>query len=145
LFKEKEKLIQTSSKQIARGNSDFRNKEMEYQKISKRLARRNPYVLEKERIAKQVSRSDYRNKEKERISDSDRKINKRKNPEFKETEQLAKKIKKHGSDIDNCIAFFHKNIRVGPQYICTCCNQTWFKQSVLKLVSYTKKFLNCRY
>ena len=27
---------------------------------------------------------------------------------------------------------FHKNIRCGPEYICTCCDQLWYRSSVTK-------------
>ena len=27
---------------------------------------------------------------------------------------------------------FHKNISIGPEYICTCCEQLWYKSSVAK-------------
>lgn len=32
--------------------------------------------------------------------------------------------------MNSCIKLFHESIKIGPQYICTCCQQTWFKQSV---------------
>ena len=30
------------------------------------------------------------------------------------------------------INFFHKNIAHGPEYVCTCCDQLWYKCSVVK-------------
>jgi len=30
------------------------------------------------------------------------------------------------------INFFHKNIAHGPEYVCTCCDQLWYKTSVVK-------------
>ena len=30
------------------------------------------------------------------------------------------------------IELFHQNIRVGPEYICTCCHQLWYRSSVTK-------------
>jgi hypothetical protein len=30
------------------------------------------------------------------------------------------------------IALFHKNIHIGPEYICTCCEQLWYNSSVTK-------------
>ena len=32
--------------------------------------------------------------------------------------------------IPKAIEFFHKNISVGPEYICTCCDQLWYRSSV---------------
>jgi len=30
------------------------------------------------------------------------------------------------------INLFHKNIARGPEYVCTCCDQLWYKSSVVK-------------
>jgi len=30
------------------------------------------------------------------------------------------------------IRSFHKNIERGPEYVCTCCHQLWFRSSVKK-------------
>ena len=32
--------------------------------------------------------------------------------------------------ISKATEIFHKNIRVGPEYICTCCDQLWYRSSV---------------
>ncbi len=32
--------------------------------------------------------------------------------------------------IPKAIELFHKNISIGPEYICTCCDQLWYKSSV---------------
>ena len=32
--------------------------------------------------------------------------------------------------IAKAIELFHKNISVGPEYICTCCDQLWYRSSV---------------
>ena len=34
------------------------------------------------------------------------------------------------TSIPKAIELFHKNISVGPEYICTCCDQLWYKSSV---------------
>ena len=33
-------------------------------------------------------------------------------------------------DITKATELFHKNISVGPEYICTCCDQLWYRSSV---------------
>ena len=38
-----------------------------------------------------------------------------------------------GITIEDCIRKFHGHIQLGPVYICSCCQQTWFKESVLKV------------
>ena len=35
-------------------------------------------------------------------------------------------------DAISVINLFHKNIASGPEYVCTCCDQLWFKCSVVK-------------
>ena len=34
--------------------------------------------------------------------------------------------------IPKAIELFHQNISVGPEYICTCCDQLWYKSSITK-------------
>ena len=34
------------------------------------------------------------------------------------------------TSISKTIELFHKNISVGPEYICTCCDQLWYRSSV---------------
>ena len=34
--------------------------------------------------------------------------------------------------MSQAIEMFHKNISVGPEYICTCCQQLWYRSSVSK-------------
>ena len=86
--------------------------------------------MEKERLAKEKWRADERNKKSEQISNCYNKAKKRKEPVFIEQEQTAKKQRKFGTDIKSCIELFHKNISVGPLFVCSCCHQTWFRHSV---------------
>ncbi|KAL9951086.1 hypothetical protein ACROYT_G043682, partial [Oculina patagonica] len=39
---------------------------------------------------------------------------------------------KEKSDAISMINLFHKNIACGPEYVCTCCDQLWYKCSVVK-------------
>ena len=34
--------------------------------------------------------------------------------------------------LPKAIELFHQNISVGPEYICTCCDQLWYRSSVTK-------------
>lgn len=45
------------------------------------------------------------------------------------------KKRKQGHSLDQCIQKFHNQIKNGPVYVCTCCNQTWFSKSVVKMKS----------
>ena len=45
------------------------------------------------------------------------------------------KLNSHAStdiDLAKLIRVFHSNISTGPEYVCTCCNQLWYKSSVTK-------------
>ncbi|XP_060573123.1 uncharacterized protein LOC132731041 [Ruditapes philippinarum] len=141
-FKQKEIQVQNKSKRKARTDETFKQKETDVQNKSKRKARLNPYTLEKERVAKQQRRLDERNKSKEKILDCKRKSEKRKNPLFSEAEKVTAKRKKSGNDIEECIAKFHQNIQEGPIYVCSSCHQTWFKESVSEVLTFTCKDKN---
>ena len=39
---------------------------------------------------------------------------------------------KNESNVISLINLFHKNIKCDPEYICTCCDQLWYKSSVVK-------------
>ena len=40
--------------------------------------------------------------------------------------------KNKDTDAKSMINLFHKNITHGPEYVCTCCDQLWYKSSVVK-------------
>ena len=130
-FKEKESV----AKKRARDCVKFKEKELVCQRNSKKKARTDPLVLETERIRKQVWRSDVRNKLSENFSDCKRKATNRKDTLLYEEETKAAKCRKYGTNINTCIELFHKRISVGPVYICSCCHQTWFKDSVTKVLA----------
>ena len=120
VYKSKER----EAKQSARENQTYKAQEKLNQKMSKRKARENPYVLECERIKKQQIRQ-----EKRKFND---------NSEI----DVPRKRRKHDMDIlpKNCrldfvtteesIKQFHSDISIGPLYVCTCCHQIWFRKSV---------------
>ena len=49
---------------------------------------------------------------------------------FVEQEVTAKRIRKEGTSMHECVLKFHDAVSVGPVYICSVCHQTWFKHSV---------------
>ena len=134
-------------KQEYRKCNEFKQKDIGIQNQSKRKARSDPYILEQERVAKQQWRLNERNKKAENIIDCKRKATKSKDPSFSQVEKLIAKRRKCGSDIDVCIEKFHKNISVGPLYICSCCHQTWFEETVSKAKTFVckdkEKYFRC--
>ena len=73
------------------------------------------------------------------------KSKKRDTTSLKDQEKIALNTRKYGKDTNSCIDLFHEKIAVGPLYVCSCCNQTWFKESVVvsteKLHNKSNKFL----
>ena len=67
------------------------------------------------------------------VKDSERK-RKRRN-EDAEQEFLYRKKRKFGLSFSDSIGKFHEAVREGSSYVCTCCHQVWFKQSVKELSS----------
>ena len=62
------------------------------------------------------------------------------NSERKSKEQTCKgKRKRNKNSI--VVKSFHNDIKFGPEYICTCCDQLWYKSSVLRCNC--NKYVNC--
>lgn len=43
--------------------------------------------------------------------------------------------KKYGKDMEENLVIFNERVAEGPTYVCTCCQQLWFKHSVIKVTS----------
>ena len=138
---------ETEQKRQKRSQTTYKQKELEKQRLSKQKARQDIHTLEKERLIKQHWRSNERNKKAEQALECNRKALKRKDPVNVENEQIASKRRKFGTDMKSCIELFHKNISIGPVYVCSCCQQTWFRQSVSSIISLNgeqkDKYLTC--
>ncbi|XP_062599574.1 uncharacterized protein LOC134261132 [Saccostrea cucullata] len=132
---EKERTMNTAGRKLKRQNIEVQEREKEGSRISKRLCRENPIVLEKERLRKQAKRSNISFRENERMLNREQKQKKRTDVEYCEKENERKRQKRYGVDIEDCIQNFHEQIRHGPIFVCSCCQQTWFKESVSKVES----------
>ncbi|XP_069136358.1 uncharacterized protein [Argopecten irradians] len=115
------------SKRKAREDKEFCEQEMQ----AKKLKRMDPLQLDCERILKQESRKRCRNNER----DNDKVVKgiKRTSSNFCEHEAELSIKRKMGESIEQCIEKFHKRAAEGPLFVCTCCHQTWFPRSVVKL------------
>jgi len=38
----------------------------------------------------------------------------------------------HNLTMSKLTEMFHRNIKCGPEYVCTCCDQLWYRSSVTK-------------
>ena len=76
------------------------------------------------------------NHERLKLSEVDKaKIRKASKREFMQRKRQNMQNIKIQKDTNNCISLitkFHENISCGPEYICTCCDQLWYKTSVRK-------------
>ncbi|XP_064645914.1 uncharacterized protein LOC135499178 [Lineus longissimus] len=78
---------------------------------------------------------------KRKISDDDRCCKQKctctlnKNVPNQSNQNSKKDLQKYGPNLDVCIDKFHKSLLTGPIYVCTCCHQTWFSHSVIKITA----------
>ncbi|XP_062616288.1 uncharacterized protein LOC134278001 [Saccostrea cucullata] len=132
-IKEKEREMNSAGRKLKRQNVEVQEKEKEGSRISKRKCRENPTVLEKERLRKQAKRSNISFRENERLLNREQKQKQRADKEYCEKVNEQQRQKRFGIDIEACIQNFHEQIRYGPIFVCSCCQQTWFKESVSKV------------
>ena len=130
-YREKERQLELRLKRLARSYPRFKLKERSKGLKSKQRLRRNKYYLELERLKKQHARKCYRDKE--RISDQKRKRSNRSNFFYKAREQDSAMKRKYGSTVEKCIELFHSSTSTGPIYVCSCCHQTWFSESMTQV------------
>ena len=80
------------------------------------------------RLAEKRQKQEIRKDEEFRLAEKRHKQEKRKAEEFRNRENLLKKKNLHS--IESMISEFHKSVEEGPLFICTCCDQLWYRQSV---------------
>ena len=148
--KVKQKDKQTKIKQQEFNAEKIKERQREQRKNYKKL---NP---EKVRLANRKYRDSHLQKSESQInavdsegkSSSQRQSRKRTQSAAVENEvckrkkvEFYKKTNEPSSHVRECIADlamskiitnFHENIKDGPEYICTCCDQLWYKSSVTK-------------
>ncbi|KAL5006836.1 hypothetical protein ScPMuIL_015642 [Solemya velum] len=112
-------------KREKRQDKDFRNAELQL----KRAVREEAFFKEKERILKQTSRD--KSSIQHKNYDKKYKQDKRKDPLVVVHESELRRKKQFGSTIMDCIKVFETKVSEGPIYVCTCCHQTWFRESVI--------------
>ena len=115
-------------------NPAFKAKEIQCQRTSKQNARKDPFVLECERIKQQQNRQHKRKPEEMSALDEANKKCKSVNEDNLHDHQSYRISDQKGfKSIKECITQFHSNIAVGPIFVYTCCHQTWFRKSVSML------------
>ncbi|XP_069110077.1 uncharacterized protein [Argopecten irradians] len=97
----------------------------------KRQLRLNKNFLENERL-KQLERRKHTTPEHKKL-DRKRKVENRKSDVYLEKESKQCKKRRFGDNIQECITVFQRKTERGPEYVCTCCQQTWFTESVREI------------
>ena len=69
------------------------------------------------------------------VQDTERKRKRRHEDKYAEQEFMYRKKRKFGLSFSDSIEKFHEAVSEGSSYVCTCCHQVWFKQSVKELSS----------
>ena len=91
---------------------------------------------EYDREYKKMQRSDILAWEREREYDTENKREQRANHSFREQGRHYDKLRKQRSstceDVQQAVTFFHKAVEESCDYVCTCCDQLWFRSSVVK-------------
>lgn len=162
IFHEKEKLCTLKVMKTRRKDSELRKCEIEgkkekrkalpynvkekshTQEVMKKL-RKNEDYERKEITMKQNKRKQSLYREKEKSHTSKCMQNLRNNDEYYKLKQNENSEKMYGSTIDHCIEHFLQKVSEGPIYVCSCCHQTWFQKSVVKLnnISLTQSVAEC--
>ena len=137
---EKERDIQRKRKQ--RENENFSRIEAERECARKRVKRNDEEFREAERLAKQSKRQNNRQKHKENRTAAVRKKQLRLNTNYKKREQQMRNACKLGRSVFESIEKFNASISQSCSYVCSCCHQLWFKQSVRSISSLENLPLN---
>ncbi|XP_062615034.1 uncharacterized protein LOC134276764 [Saccostrea cucullata] len=125
-FKDKER----DSKRIKRQEEEYRHDEQIRDLKKKKEMRQNSNQLEKERLKMKEKRKNEEYRSSENITAKQLKAHLRGNLDYIETEKQRYRKSKFGVDAIECVDNFHNNVRLGPVFVCTCCHQTWFHESV---------------
>ena len=118
----------------------YRQENLEKVKVSGQKYRSSYKKLHKEQVktSSKLSNVKYRQTKLESYRLSQKKQYAKRKLAKSETELVVKKQKKHERNsepqttVEESIETFHKNISVGPKYICSCSEQLWYKSSVTK-------------
>jgi hypothetical protein len=129
---EKERLrkqqTRTNPEQLEKENISKRkkmqdSKQLEKERLSKQQTRTNPEQLEKEKLAKRKKRQDPEQLVKEKLDQREKRR--------QDSEQLQMETEQKASvTTEEMIHNFHQTVQEGPIYICTCCDQLWYRHSV---------------
>ena len=137
-FKLTETLRETKTRQERRKDSSFRQIEKEKDAISRHAKRTNPHIKETEIQRETISRKEKRKapmyKHKETVRETEVRRVKRTNiAEYRQNELTGKHMRKQQNKPDSLgqlVINFHSAVEQGPTYVCTSCEQLFYKQSV---------------
>ena len=85
------------------------------------------------KVQKRTKHQDTQCKSKETIQNTLQKQRACQDPYKVLNEKQHAEKRKYGSNITELLKIFNESIAEGPVYLCTCCQQIWFKHSVLNV------------
>ena len=138
--KHKEKSVETMRRMLADKQKKQKHKEKSVESMRKILQNDQKRQNHRKRTADGMRKmlSDEHKRKEHREKSAQRMKNARKRKCFNNNENLLRKKRKMGSSFEAAVDKFNEAIRDSCAYVCSSCNQTWFKQSVKLLSSVSK-------
>ena len=142
--------MEAEIRRLKRSDPQVREKEAEWKRvrranpiINQREAERNTKRMQKkwaseiyreiEMVQKWIKCQDSQYKSKETIQNTLQKQRACQDPYKVLNEKQQAENRKFESNMTELLKIFNENIAEGPVYVCTCCQQIWFKHSVLNI------------
>ena len=134
-YKKMEKERDMQRKRNQRDDENFSRLEAEKDCARKRRKRSVEEFREAERLEKQNKKECYRQRGDKNHAATFRKKQNRLDTNYREKEQRLRNARKFGKTVLESIDKFNASISESCSYVCSCCHQLWFKQSVRSICS----------
>ena len=86
--------------------------------------------IHRQRCAKKMKICRATSNDSEKLKNSEKRRKRRQQENYAEQEYIHRKKRKYGFSICDSVQKFKEAVSEGSSYVCTCCHQVWFKQSV---------------
>ena len=129
-YRKHENEIRNVSRKRKRTLDGYRKQENEIRNVSKKRKRSHIEYRKQEKEIRNVSRirkrtdTSYRDNEHKKRNASRGEL--RKNPDYREREKQAAQPQ----TLAELVSTFHTKVSQGPVYVCSCCDQLWYRHSV---------------
>ena len=127
------KHMECQLKKRRRQNPTIYQRESKRNKIVMQYRRKSDFYREMETVHKRTKHHNCFDKNTETIKNTLQKQRSHENPGNILNEKQKTEIRKYGRDIKELLNIFNTKTAEGPVYVCTCCQQLWFKHSVFNV------------